>query len=516
MTGLVRPLSTLLARMPLGSRPSAAPDPPLVDPNTFHAWLHEVSDDHSGLGWRLAGSIPDALAKRLAGGEHRSSDSPRNELRTLVDGERVDGFSGRVAGPPGGTPSERMLQVAAWARATCEVLHARSREGHPLVSHQRVNGRWQRVPLPTGSAAPHVGILDGDRLWVMESPSGRPLTDLGMDIGWALSTRRFEEIGPEGIARAEVAAVVALDRRSIRGARHSHRSGGLEGPWLGVAIGNRTHQAPPLELVAASRLELEVADLAAVMRRIHVLADGLLASQDEDAPRAIARDLTRRYGDLWRPRRSWRKPPRTEGREEYVARSLDGRKHPGNGDAFAYALGVALHQFDAKRGITAAMSPAFRLRDGDREILTSVRIEGTTPEDLGSFTRRLQEQRLREHSGYGLLSEWQRRLSRLPIAAAAHQRILAAVEAASRLDGPAAALTGVGEVSYSELTPRRDAPFEVFSGTTPPGGFHDHAVALHAHRVGDTLDIVLTARGRYAERTSAAELLDLVLDALPH
>ena len=161
------------------------------------------------------------------------------------------------------------------------------------------------------------------------------------------------------------------------------------------------------------------------------------------------------------------------------------------------------------------MSPAFRLRDGDREILTAVHIEGTIPEDPGAFARRLHEQRLREHSGYGLLSEWQRRLSRLPIAAAAHQRVLAAVEAASRFDGPAAALTGVGEVSYSELTPRRDAPFEVFSGTTPPGSFHDDAVALHAHRVGDTLDIVLTARGGYAERTSAAELLDLVLDALP-
>lgn len=486
-----------------------------MEDGTFHQWLHEVSGSHSGLGWKLGGGVPAALAQRLDSGEHRFGDSPRDELRALSGGESIDAFSGRVAGPPGATPSERLLQVAAWARALSEVLVARAREGHPIVSYQRREGRWTAVPVPTGDAAPHVGILDGDRLWIMESPAGRPLTELGMDIGWALSVRKFEEIGPEGIGRAEIAAVVALDRRSIRGARHVHRSGGLEGPWIGVGIGNRTHQAPPLELVAASRLALEVGDLAGLMRRVHTTADTFLADADEDAPRFIARDLTRRYGDLWRPRRTWRKPPRTDGREEYVARTLDGPPHPGDLDAFAYALGVALHRFEVRRADSGDQSPAFRVPSGDRDVLTAVRMKDSSPEPFSDFQARLNTQRLREHSGHGLLSEWQRRLARQPISPAAHEGLLHAIGNASRLDGPAAALTGVGEVSYSELTPRRDASFRVFSGTTPPGASHSSAVALHVHRIGDVLDIVLTARGSYAARSSAAELLDLVLEALP-
>jgi len=509
----VNPIATLLARLPLGSRPSTPPEPPLVASSDLHEWLHDVSGDHGGLGWRLAGGIPEALGARLANGEARTGESPRSELASLRDGERIDAFSARVAGPPGATPSERLLQVAAWARATSEVLAARVREGHALVSHQRVDGRWTRVPLPTGAAAPHIGILDGDQLWVAESPAQRPLVDIGMDIGWALSLRKFEPIGPGGIGRAELAAVIALDRRSIRGARHAHRSGGLQGPWLGIAIGNRTHQAPPLELVAASRLDMEVGDLAALMRRIHVLADQLIGSVDEDAPRAIARELTRSYGDLWRPRRSWRQPPRVDGREEYVARSTSGPDNPGTLDAFAYALGVALHR--SRGTLDAALSPAFRLGHRDRDVLTAVRIEGGVPESFPTFQARLNALRVREESGYGLLTEWQRRLARQPIHPAAHHHLLAALDRAAQLDGPSAALTGLGEVSYSELPTRRDADFRVYSGSTPPGGPHADGVALHVHRIGDVLDITLTARGAFGARSSASELLDLVLEALP-
>jgi len=503
----VSPIATLLRRVPLPGRAAATADPPLVEDQVFDTWLSEVVGSPSGLGWRLGGGVPSALAGRMAKGEHRLLDSPRDELRAARDGERVDGFSGRVAGPPGGTPSERMLQVAAWARALAEVLHERSREGDALVSH-RWEGRWTLSPLPTGSAAPHIGILDGPRLWTLESPAGRSLTDIGMEIGEALSTRRFLPIGPDGVQRAEVPAVVALDRRSIRGARHAHRARGLQGPWLAMAIGNRTHQAPPLELLAASRLELDPAELGGLMRRVHVLADALLAALDEDAPRAIARDLTRQYGDLWRPRVSWKDPPRTEGREEYVARSLDGDVHPGGLDAFAYALGVALRD-------DGDHSPPFRVPHGDRDVLTSVRFDGGQPESFFSFAARLGRQRGREDDGYGLLSEWQRRLGRLPVAVSAQQRVLGILDEATRLDGPAAALTGAAELSYSELTPRRDADFRVYSGTTPPGASHTSAVALHVHRIGSVLDVVLTARGRYAERQVASALLDRILAALP-
>lgn len=481
----------------------------------MHAWIHEVSGSHDGLGWRIAGGVPTALGSRIADGEHRTSDSPRDELRALSGGEAIDAFTGRVAGPPGGTPSERMLQAAAWTRALSEVLADRAHEGHPLVSHQWQDGRWVRVPLPTGSAAPHIGILDGERLWVAESPAGRPLVDLSMDIGWALSLRQFEAIGPAGVGRAELAAVVALDRRSTRGARHVHRTAGLEGPWIGAAVSNRTHQAPPLELISASRLEVDVVELASLMRRVQVLADQILSNLDEDAPRAVARELTRKYGDLWRPRRSWRHPPRSDGREEYVARSVPGSDNPGGLDEFAYALGVGLQRFRSRRGDSSDTSPSYRLPHGGRDVLTAVRFDAEVPEPFAAFKSRLDSQRQRERDGFGLLSEWQRRLARQPISAAGHQRLLAAIEGSIRLDGPAAALSGTGELTYSELTPRRDADFRLYSGTTPPGGPLTSAVAVHAHRVGDILDITLTARGSFAARSSAAELLDLVIEALP-
>lgn len=501
------PIATLLRRVPLPGRDSTPPEPPLVEDQVFDTWLSEVVGSPGGIGWRLGGGVPAALGGRLAKGEHRSSASPRDELRASLPGERCDGFSGRVAGPPGGTPSERILQVAAWARALSEVLAERARTGETLVSH-RWQGRWVRVPLPTGAATPHIGILDGPRCWTLESPAGRPLIDLGMEIGEALSSRRFLPIGPEGARRFELPAVVALDRRSIRGARHAHRTRGLEGPWLAMAIGNRTHQAPPLELLAASRLELDPAELAGLMRQVHVLGDALLAALDEDAPRAIARDLTRRFGDLWRPRVSWKDPPRTDGREEYVAQNVDGDAHPGGLDAFAYALGVALRD-------GGEQSPPFRVPHGDREVLTSVRFDGDRPESFASFSARLGRQRAREDDGFGLLSEWQRRLGRLPVTEPALQRILGVLDEATRLDGPASALTGTAELSYSELTPRRDADFRVYSGTTPPGAPHTSAVALHVHRIGPVLDVVLTARGSYADRQVAADLLDRVLAALP-
>jgi hypothetical protein len=508
----VNPLSTILSRIPLGDRPGTPPQPPLAEPGQVHDWLHEVSGAHDGLAWRLAGGVPEALGRRLARGEHKTSESPRDELRALSEGEAIDAFSGRVAGPPGATPSERILQVAAWARACSEVLAARATEGRQIVSHQRIEGRWARAPLPTGKAPPHIGILDGQRLWIAESPAGRDLTDIGMDIGWALSLRKFEAIGPGGIGRAEIPAVVALDRRSIRDARHVHRTGGLEGPWMGVATGNRTHQAPPLELVAASRLEVEVAELAALMRRIHVLADQLLEAEDEDAPRAIARELTRKYGDLWRPRRSWRQPPRSDGREEYVARSLEGIDPAHTLDAFAYALGVALRAEGHGAHDTSA---SFRVPHQDRDVLTAVRFQGDAPEAFPTFRARLDTQRAREDAGFGLLTEWQRRLARQPIGPGAHRRLLAAIDTATRVDGPASALTGTAELSYSELPPRRDAPFEVYSGSTPPGGPQTTGLALHVHRVGDRVHVVLTGRGALAARRSAAELLDRILEALP-
>ena len=179
---------------------------------------------------------------------------------------------------------------------------------------------------------------------------------------------------------------------------------------------------------------MEVGDLAALMRRIHVLADQLIGSVDEDAPRAIARELTRSYGDLWRPRRSWRQPPRVDGREEYVARSTSGPDNPGTLDAFAYALGVALHR--SRGTLDAALSPAFRLGHRDRDVLTAVRIEGGVPESFPTFQARLNALRVREESGYGLLTEWQRRLARQPIHPAAHHHLLAALDRAAQLDGP--------------------------------------------------------------------------------
>ncbi len=513
--GLVNPIDTLIRRLPLGSKPATPPDPPLASEQDMHAWLHEVSDAHDGVGWRIAGGVPSALGSRLANGEHRTGDSPRDELRALSSGESIDAFTGRVAGPPGGTPSERMLQVAAWTRALSEVLVERAREVGPLVSYRWEDGRWSPAPLPTGAAAPHVGILDGESLWVAESPANRPLVDISMDIGWALSLRRFETIGPSGIGRAELAAVVALDRRSTRGARHVHRTAGLEGPWIGAAVSNRTHQAPPLELISASRLQVDAIELASLTRRVHALADQHLSDLDEDAPRAIARELTRKYGDLWRPRRSWRRPPRSDGREEYVARSVSGPDNPGDLDAFAYAIGVGLQRFRARRGEMSDVSPSYRVPHGTRDVLTAVHFHSDVPETFSSFQTRLNTQRRRESEGFGLLSEWQRRLARQPIGSAGHQRLLGMVEGATRLKGPSVALNGTGELTYSQLTPRRDADFQLYSGTTPPGGPLSSAVAVHAHRVGDTLHITLTARGSFAERSSAAELLDLILEALP-
>ena len=83
------------------------------------------------------------------------------------------------------------------------------------------------------------------------------------------------------------------------------------------------------------------------------------------------------------------------------------------------------------------------------------------------------------------------------------------MRAAARVDGPASALTGTGVVHLSDLDPGDDA---VFSGATPPGDRRHDAVVLHVHRVGERADVVLTARGRWAERSMAARLLDLILD----
>ena len=488
-------IGSIIRALPRSGSAGEPPMPPLLAAERFDELMDEVIGRRDGLGWRLGGDLPAALAARLADGEQRSDASPLVEALSAVDGEASDTFSGRVAGPPGRTPGERLMQAAAWARAAAELVGA-----------------------PT-----HVGILDGEKVWVAESPAGRPLTDIAMDIGWALSVRRFEPITPG--MRTDVPAVVALDRRSIQEARHVHRTAGLRGPWLGVCIGNRTRHAPPLEIVSGARHRLGVDDIAAMMRRLHLLADRLLEQEPEGATQAIARDLTRKYGDLWRPRRSWQMPPRTRGREEYVARSIDPSRGdtalPGARDRAAWGLGVALHRFAAEEGWTGPLSPAFRVihRVGEgpadrRAVLTAVRFEGDRPEPFAQFEARLQDQCARESAGFGLLSEWQRRIARQPLDPRGHARFARALAGFARLDGPAAALTGAAELSWSELPHRRDAPWRVYSGTTPPGSAATDGVALHLHRVGDVVDLVATARGRFAARENATRFLDSVLAAI--
>ena len=497
----MRPLATLLRHLPLGQADAVPPTPPLPDPATFSTWLDELAGQRSGWAWSLAGDVPRALGARLADGELPAEGEPAAEYDRCLPGEALDGFAGRVAGPPGRTPSERILQVAAWARALSEELATRPAW---RVHEVRDGVRSSWAELPTRLGAPHVGILDGESLWVAEAPAGRPLTELATAIGEALSRRAFVPIAQQPVQA--LAAVVPLDRRPIHDARHAHRTAGLTGPWLVMGIGNRAHQAPPMELVAAPRTRIGPRDLAECMRRLHARADALLAALDEDAPRAIARDLTRRFGDLWRPRVSWRRPPRTEGREEYVARSLPAAELPEGGrDALIYRLASALHRLDG-RGDT---SPSVLVSLGARRVLTSVRFDGPRAEDLGAWADRFALQKGREADGYGLRSEWERRLARQPIAPTAHRRLLDAVRAAARVDGPASALTGTGVVHLSDLDPGDDA---VFSGATPPGDRRHDAVVLHVHRVGERADVVLTARGRWAERSMAARLLDLILD----
>lgn len=498
----VNAVGSLLRVLPRSSATGAV-EPPLLSDAEFARQLDEVIGRRDGVGWTLGGDLPTALAARLSDGEDARHASPLVEALTLHAGEHSDAFSGRVAGPPGRTPGERLMATAAWARAASELLVERG-------------------------ARPHVGILDGARIWVAESPGGRPLTDIAMDIGWALSVRQFESIGPDGVQQADVPAVVALDRRSIQEARHVHRTGGLRGPWLGVCIGNRSHHAPPLELVAGAREVIAADDLASLMRRLHLRADGLLAELEEGSTQAIARDLTRKFGDLWRPRRSWRMPPRTEGREEYVARSID----PSTGDAplpaeqarMAWALGVALHRFLGDRGWSGDLSPAVRVlhrvddtEAGRRAVLTAVRFSGSTPEPLAAFTARFAEQCAREADGFGLLSEWLRRVTRQPLTSAGRARFVKAMSALSHLGGPVAALGGVATLAFSELPPRREAPWRVYSGSTPPtapwGSGFSGGVALHVHRLGDVVDLVATARGTFAERESAPRFVDLVIDA---
>lgn len=495
-------VASILRALPRADAGLAPADPPLLSADEFGRLLDEVVDGRADLGWRLAGDLPAALAHRLDRGERGASDGPLIESLRLGRGEDVDAFSGRVAGPPGRTPGERLMQTAAWARVAAELLAERG-------------------------PAPHIGILDGSRIWVAESPAGRPLTDIAMDIGWALSVRRFEPIGRDGVGHADVPAVVALDRRSIQEARHAHRTEGLTGPWMGVCIGNRAHHGPPLELVAASRAHMAPADLAGFMRRLHLSADALLAEHPESAVQTIARELTRKYGDLWRPRKSWSTPPRSDGRDEYVARSID----PAGGDealgadlvTSAWGLGVALQRFATPTGWTGPLSPAFRvlhrLPDGERRaVLTAVRFDGLQPEPRAAFERRFEAQCRREAGGFGLLSEWQRLIARQPLQSDGRARLARALDRAARMGGPAGAVNGVAELAWSELPPRREAPWRVYSGSTPPvaawGAPFSGGVALHLHRIGDSVDLLATARGSFAERGNAARFLDLVIEAI--
>ncbi len=495
-------VASLLRVLSRSGGPVTPADPPVLSPEEFDHLLDEVVADRSGLGWRLASDLPAALARRLAAGEVKADGGPLLESMRRRDGEGIDAFSGRVAGPPGRTPGERLMQTAAWARAAAEIV-------------------------ADDGVSPHVGILDGPRIWVTESPAGRPIADIAKDIGWALSVRRFEQIGAQGVGRADVPVVVALDRRSIQEARHAHRAEGLSGPWLSVCIGNRTHHGPPLELVAAARTHVAATDVPGLMRRLHLAADRLLGEQDEAAVQGIARELTRKYGDLWRPRKSWQTPPRSTGRDEYVARSVDPASGEGPLEAdlvsSAWGLGVALHRFLGSAGSTGTLSPAFRVLvhqpDGERRaILTAVRFDGDRPEPRAEFARRFETLCRREAGGFGLLSEWQRLIARQSLSDAGHARLAGYIDGLGRVDGPVSALNGVAELVWSELPPRRDAPWRVYSGSTPPvapwGAPFSGGVALHVHRIGDTVDMMATARGSFAERGNAAQFVDLVVAAI--
>ena len=476
-------------------------EPPLLADDAFARLLDEVIGSRGGLGWSLSGDLPAALGARLAQGERRNHGSPLVEEFTAVDGEASDAFAGRVAGPPGRTPGERLMQTAAWARAAAELL-------------------------ADGGNGPNIGVLDGHRLWLAPAPAGRPVPDIATEIGEALSLRHFQSIAALG--HADVPAVVALDRRSIQEARHAHRTDGLRGPWLGICIGNRTHHAPPLELVSCARHRLGADELGGLMRRLHLLADGLLAALPDGSTQAIARELTRKFGDLWRPRRSWRIPPRTDGRETYLSRSLD----PARGDApiadlasTAWGLGVALHRFLQPLGWSGPLSPAIRVLhraddspEGRRAVLTAVRFDGGRPESASVFATRFAEQCAREASGFGLLSEWQRRVHRQPLSGSGRARFATGLEGLGRMAGPVSALRGVAELGWGTLTPRREAPWRVYTGTTPPaapwGAGFTGGLALHVQRIGDTTDLLATASGTFGERDRAPQLMDAILEAI--
>ena len=199
----MRPLATLLRHLPLGQADAVPPTPPLPDPATFSTWLDELAGQRSGWAWSLAGDVPRALGARLADGELPAEGEPAAEYDRCLPGEALDGFAGRVAGPPGRTPSERILQVAAWARALSEELATRPAW---RVHEVRDGVRSSWAELPTRLGAPHVGILDGESLWVAEAPAGRPLTELATAIGEALSRRAFVPIAQQPVQA--LAAVV--------------------------------------------------------------------------------------------------------------------------------------------------------------------------------------------------------------------------------------------------------------------------------------------------------------------
>ena len=243
---------------------------------------------------------------------------------------------------------------------------------------------------------------------------------------------------------------------------------------------------------------------------------------------AIARELTRKFGDLWRPRRSWRIPPRTDGRETYLSRSLD----PARGDApiadlasTAWGLGVALHRFLQPLGWSGPLSPAIRVLhraddspEGRRAVLTAVRFDGGRPESASVFATRFAEQCAREASGFGLLSEWQRRVHRQPLSGSGRARFATGLEGLGRMAGPVSALRGVAELGWGTLTPRREAPWRVYTGTTPPaapwGAGFTGGLALHVQRIGDTTDLLATASGTFGERDRAPQLMDAILEAI--
>lgn len=468
----MNPFAALISALPR-SGDGQPPSPPPLDA----AALQQLREDVLGPagGWR--GSVQSALAARLqAEGEAPLATTPWKEALLFSPEGEASGFAARTTERQDLNPAERTLKVAAWARATAEILFELAGEHPELLSRiHRQDGRL--VVEPLAAVTPSIVVVERARAWLMTTPAQRPVPELAWELGSALATGRFGAVDPDQPQLFDAPAAVVVDRRFLQVARAGYRRSGLRGPWMAVAQSSRGPLAPPMELIGASSAVVDPALLPELAGRILARVDDLLEALPDGTFQTLGRDLTRAYVDSWRSLEHGQRAQPDGHREEALVLHV-----PGRGGHARLAWAVSRIRGGA---------PVLALR-GDRPVLMRCR-DG---EGAAAFSARFEEAAAAEDGGLGLVHESLRPAVRQATSPAARALLLRSLRVPLGIvEGPLGWLDDASRSLWIEHAPDARWPLHAGIGAPPGGRGGPGGLSVTAAPEGDGLGLTVVGSG---------------------